>query len=44
MKKLLMAIDLVTEQAKVRQDIEKTSSKQKIKDLTKRPEDDRGGS
>ena len=29
-------IDLHTEQAKVRQDIEKTNSKQKIKDLTKR--------
>ncbi len=35
-KKLLNMIDLHTEQAKVRQDIEKTNSKQKIKDLTKR--------
>src|SRR6059058_637408 len=35
-KKLLNMIDLHTEQAKIRQDIEKTNSKQKIKDLTKR--------
>jgi DNA-directed RNA polymerase subunit beta' len=35
-KKLLNALDLNTEQAKVRADIEKTNSKQKIKDLTKR--------
>src|SRR5271163_4934950 len=35
-KKLLMALDLNFEQQKVRQDIEKTNSKQKIKDLTKR--------
>jgi DNA-directed RNA polymerase subunit beta' len=35
-KKLLNMIDLHTEQAKVRADIEKTNSKQKIKDLTKR--------
>jgi DNA-directed RNA polymerase subunit beta' len=35
-KKLLMAIDLNTEQARIRADIEKTNSKQKIKDLTKR--------
>jgi DNA-directed RNA polymerase subunit beta' len=35
-KKLLGLLDLNTEQAKVRQDIEKTNSKQKIKDLTKR--------
>ena len=35
-KKLLNAIDLVTEGIKVRGDIDKTSSKQKIKDLTKR--------
>jgi DNA-directed RNA polymerase subunit beta' len=35
-KKLLGLLDLNTEQAKVRADIEKTNSKQKIKDLTKR--------
>ncbi len=35
-KKLLNMLDLNYEQAKVRQDIEKTNSKQKIKDLTKR--------
>ena len=35
-KKLLNMLDLNFEQAKVRQDIEKTNSKQKIKDLTKR--------
>ncbi|MFI5381231.1 MAG: DNA-directed RNA polymerase subunit beta', partial [Tepidisphaerales bacterium] len=35
-KKLLGAIDLPTEAAKIRADIEKTNSKQKIKDLTKR--------
>src|SRR5665213_2862660 len=35
-KKLLGALDLHTEQQKVRADIEKTNSKQKIKDLTKR--------
>ncbi len=35
-KKLLGLIDLNTEQQKVRADIEKTNSKQKIKDLTKR--------
>jgi DNA-directed RNA polymerase subunit beta' len=35
-KKLLGLQDLNTEQAKVRADIEKTNSKQKIKDLTKR--------
>ena len=35
-KKLLGLMDLHTEQQKVRADIEKTNSKQKIKDLTKR--------
>ena len=35
-KKLLGQIDLPTEGIKVREDIEKTNSKQKIKDLTKR--------
>jgi DNA-directed RNA polymerase subunit beta' len=35
-KKLLMVIDLNTEAEKIRRDIEKTNSKQKIKDLTKR--------
>ncbi len=35
-KKLLGLLDLNTEAAKVRADIEKTNSKQKIKDLTKR--------
>jgi DNA-directed RNA polymerase subunit beta' len=35
-KKLLMALDLNTEAEKIRRDIEKTNSKQKIKDLTKR--------
>jgi DNA-directed RNA polymerase subunit beta' len=35
-KKLLGQLDLNFEQQKVRQDIEKTNSKQKIKDLTKR--------
>src|SRR5829696_8189341 len=35
-KKLLGLLDVNTEQAKVRADIEKTNSKQKIKDLTKR--------
>jgi DNA-directed RNA polymerase subunit beta' len=35
-KKLLNLIDLNVEQEKVRADIEKTNSKQKIKDLTKR--------
>ena len=35
-KKLLNAMDLDSEAVKVRADIEKTSSKQKIKDLTKR--------
>src|ERR1700753_432574 len=35
-KKLLGALDLNHEQQKVRADIEKTNSKQKIKDLTKR--------
>src|SRR5450432_1581129 len=35
-KKLLGALDLHHEQQKVRADIEKTNSKQKIKDLTKR--------
>jgi DNA-directed RNA polymerase subunit beta' len=35
-KKLLGLLDLNTEQVKVRADIEKTNSKQKIKDLTKR--------
>ncbi|HEX8340671.1 MAG TPA: DNA-directed RNA polymerase subunit beta' [Tepidisphaeraceae bacterium] len=35
-KKLLMAMNLETEQRKVRDDIEKTNSKQKLKDLTKR--------
>src|SRR3569833_2141627 len=35
-KKLLGMIDLHTEQSKVRGDIEKTNSKQNIKDLTKR--------
>ena len=35
-KKLLNMLDLNYEQGKVRQDIEKTNSKQKIKDLTKR--------
>ena len=35
-KKLLGQIDLVAEQSKIRADIEKTNSKQKIKDLTKR--------
>jgi len=35
-KKLLGLLDLHTEQARIRQDIEKTNSKQKIKDLTKR--------
>jgi DNA-directed RNA polymerase subunit beta' len=35
-KKLLGALDLHAEQARVRQEIEKTNSKQKIKDLTKR--------
>jgi DNA-directed RNA polymerase subunit beta' len=35
-KKLLGMLDLPTEAAKIRRDIEKTNSKQKIKDLTKR--------
>ena len=35
-KKLLGQLDLNTEQVKIRADIEKTNSKQKIKDLTKR--------
>ena len=35
-KKLLGLIDLHTEQARIRAEIEKTNSKQKIKDLTKR--------
>ena len=35
-KKLLGLLDLNTEQQKIRADIEKTNSKQKIKDLTKR--------
>src|SRR5437867_2223526 len=35
-KKLLGLLDLNTEQEKIRRDIEKTNSKQKIKDLTKR--------
>jgi DNA-directed RNA polymerase subunit beta' len=35
-KKLLGMLDLNTEQEKIRKDIEKTNSKQKIKDLTKR--------
>src|SRR5438128_3843693 len=35
-KKLLGMLDLNTEQEKIRRDIEKTNSKQKIKDLTKR--------
>jgi DNA-directed RNA polymerase subunit beta' len=35
-KKLLGLMDLNTEQQKIRADIEKTNSKQKIKDLTKR--------
>ncbi len=35
-KKLLGLIDLPTEAVKIRRDIEKTNSKQKIKDLTKR--------
>jgi DNA-directed RNA polymerase subunit beta' len=35
-RKLLGLIDLNTEQDKIRRDIEKTNSKQKIKDLTKR--------
>ncbi len=35
-KKLLNALDLHAEQSKIRADIEKTNSKQKIKDLTKR--------
>ncbi len=35
-KKLLGLIDLPTEAEKIRRDIEKTNSKQKIKDLTKR--------
>jgi DNA-directed RNA polymerase subunit beta' len=35
-KKLLMALDLNTEAEKIRRDIDKTNSKQKIKDLTKR--------
>jgi DNA-directed RNA polymerase subunit beta' len=35
-RKLLGMIDLNTEQDKIRRDIEKTNSKQKIKDLTKR--------
>ena len=35
-KKLLSQMNLETEQAKVRGDIEKTNSKQKLKDLTKR--------
>src|SRR5206468_1231836 len=35
-EKLLGLLDLNVEQAKVRADIEKTNSKQKIKDLTKR--------
>jgi len=35
-KKLLMQLDLNTEAEKIRRDIEKTNSKQKIKDLTKR--------
>ncbi len=35
-KKLLNMLDLNTEQVRVRADIEKTNSKQKIKDLTKR--------
>src|ERR1700710_1529106 len=35
-KKLLGLLDLHTEQLKIRADIEKTNSKQKIKDLTKR--------
>ncbi len=35
-KKLLNAMNLETEQKKIREDIEKTNSKQKLKDLTKR--------
>jgi DNA-directed RNA polymerase subunit beta' len=35
-KKLLMALDLNNEAEKIRRDIDKTNSKQKIKDLTKR--------
>src|SRR5687767_12842450 len=35
-KKLLGMLDLNTEQERIRRDIEKTNSKQKIKDLTKR--------
>ncbi len=35
-KKLLNALNLETEQAKIRGEIEKTNSKQKLKDLTKR--------
>jgi DNA-directed RNA polymerase subunit beta' len=35
-KKLLGLLDLNTEAAKIRRDVEKTNSKQKIKDLTKR--------
>ncbi|HYO09390.1 MAG TPA: DNA-directed RNA polymerase subunit beta' [Tepidisphaeraceae bacterium] len=35
-KKLLGLLDLNTEQERIRRDIEKTNSKQKIKDLTKR--------
>ncbi|MGC4030182.1 MAG: DNA-directed RNA polymerase subunit beta' [Tepidisphaeraceae bacterium] len=35
-KKLLMAMDLEKEQVKIRADIEKTNSKQKLKDLSKR--------
>src|SRR5204863_1928927 len=35
-RKLLLMLDLNTETVKVRADIEKTNSKQKIKDLTKR--------
>jgi len=35
-KKLLMALDMNAEAQKIRADIEKTNSKQKIKDLTKR--------
>src|SRR5919106_805966 len=35
-KKLLGMLDLNTEQERIRKDIEKTNSKQKIKDLTKR--------
>ena len=35
-KKLLMAMDLEKEQVKIRADIDKTNSKQKLKDLSKR--------